>query len=248
MPTGPAVLILGGTGEARALARALVDLGVPTLSSLAGRVSRPALPVGAVRSGGFGGVAGLAEFLRSSATPLVIDATHPFAATMSEHAVAASTQAGVPLLRLLRPGWETDPRAVSWTWVPDISGACPALAELGERPFLTTGRQGLAHYRAWADRWALVRLVEPPDEAWPNWTILQRRGPFDHAAERSLFTEYAVDVLVTKNSGGSLTAAKLDVAAELGVPVVVVDRPAEPAAERVATVEAAVSWVRARLG
>lgn len=242
------LLILGGTREARALAALLTDLGLPVVSSLAGRVSKPALPVGEVRTGGFGGIDGLVEHLRTTRTPLVIDATHPFAATMSEHAVAACTRAGVPLLRLLRPGWEEHPRAADWTWVSDMTGACPALARLGERPFLTTGRQGLEHYRAWAENWALVRLVEPPEQEWPNWTILQRRGPFDHAAERDLFTRYDIDVLVTKNSGGALTEAKLDVAAELGVPVVVVARPTEHAADLVPSVEQAVSWVRARLG
>lgn len=240
-------LILGGTREARRLAELLVDQGLSVVSSLAGRVSNPALPVGETRIGGFGGVSGLVEFLRAERPPVVVDATHPFAKNISSHAVDACAEAGVPLLRLLRPGWEEHPDADSWHWVPDISDACAAMGGLGERPFLTTGRQGLDHFEAWRDRWALVRLVELPEREWPNWTILQRRGPFDADAERALMTEYAIDVLVTKNSGGKLTEAKLDVAKELGIPVVVVARPVERAAKRVRTPEDAAAWCLAGL-
>lgn len=236
------VLVLGGTREARDLAARLTEGGVRVVSSLAGRVSNPALPVGEVRVGGFGGVEGLRTYLEAEGITAVADATHPFAATISANAVAACAEAGVPLVRLVRPGWETRDDARDWLWVDDISDACGAMEMLGERPFLTSGRQGLEHFAAWRDRWALVRVVEPlPDDAWPAWTVLTTRGPFDLQSELKLMRDHDVEVLVTKNSGGALTEPKLDAAARLGVGVVMVRRPAETADVVVGTVDEAVA-------
>ena len=237
------VLLLGGTAEARALAALLVDAQVDVLSSLAGRASKPALPVGRVRVGGFGGVDGLVRFLVEHRVAAVVDATHPFAATISANAAAACAITATPLLRLARPGWADHPDAPSWTWVDDVPGV---LAVPAARPFLTTGRQGLAEFLPWADRAVLARVVDPPDlEVPPAWRVLRSRGPYDFAGERALLAEHRADLLVTKDSGGTHTEAKLDAARELGVPVVVVRRPASP--DGVATVpdvHRAAAWVR----
>lgn len=236
------VLLLGGTGEARALAALLVAEGVDVLSSLAGRVSRPALPVGRVRVGGFGGVDGLATFLVEHRVAAVVDATHPFAATISANAALACAQTGTLLLRLARAGWSTRPDADRWTWVDDVAGA---LAIPGDRPVLTTGRQSLEGFLPWADRAVLARVVDPPELTLPpTWRLLRSRGPYDLPGERALLEEHRADVLVTKDSGGTLTEAKLDAAAGLGVPVVVVRRPATPAGvASVPDVDAALAWV-----
>ena len=227
------VLLLGGTGEARALAGLLVADGVDVLSSLAGRVSRPALPAGRVRVGGFGGVDGLATFLVEHRIAAVVDATHPFAATISANAALACARTGTPLLRLARPGWSTHPDADAWTWVDDVVGA---LAVPGDRPVLTTGRQSLEAFLPWADRAVLARVVDPPELVLPRgWRLIRSRGPYDLPGERALLTEHRADLLVTKDSGGTLTEAKLDAAHELGVPVVVVRRPPGPGADVVAT-------------
>jgi precorrin-6A/cobalt-precorrin-6A reductase len=227
------VLLLGGTAEARALAALLVADGVDVLSSLAGRVSRPALPVGRVRIGGFGGVDGLAAFLVEHRVSAVVDATHPFAATISANAAQACTRTGVPLLRLARPGWASHPDADRWTWVDAVTDA---LAVPGDRPVLTTGRQSLAEFLPWADRAVLARVVDPPDLELPaTWRLVRSRGPYDLPGERDLLRDHRADLLVTKDSGGTHTAAKLDAARELGVRVVVVRRPHEPAADVVVT-------------
>jgi len=227
------VLLLGGTGEARALAGLLVAAGVDVLSSLAGRVSRPALPVGRLRVGGFGGVDGLAMFLVEHRVTVVVDATHPFAATISANAAAACARTGTPLLRLARPGWAEHPDAAGWTWVDSVG---EALAVAADRPVLTTGRQSLHEFLPWADRAVLARVVDPPDlELPPAWRLVRSRGPYDLAGEQALLREHGADLLVTKDSGGSLTAAKLDAARELDVRVVVVRRPSGPPADGVVT-------------
>jgi precorrin-6A/cobalt-precorrin-6A reductase len=237
------VLILGGTGEARRLARALADRpDVHVVSSLAGRVADPALPPGEVRVGGFGGVSGLAGYLRDRRIDAVVDATHPFAATMSAHAVAATDTVGVRLLVLRRPGWIARP-GDRWLRVPTIADAARAVAGLGERVFLTTGRQGLAAF-ADVDAWFLVRSVDPPDPPLPRrLEVLLDRGPFTVDSERDLLRRQRIDVLVTKDSGGAMTAAKLEAARDLGIPVVMVDRPPATTAPAVESIDEVVEWI-----
>ncbi|GAA2747004.1 cobalt-precorrin-6A reductase [Terrabacter aerolatus] len=223
------VLVLGGTGEARDLAARLVGRGDEVVSSLAGRVSAPALPVGDVRTGGFGGVDGLAAYLADGSFDHVVDATHPFAARITDHAVQACRHVGLPLVRLQRPGWSRHPLASGFTWVDDVEGARTAAEDLGVRPFLTTGRQQLETFATWEDRFVLARVVDPPDWDVPaSWEVLRARGPYPYAAERELIESRRVDVLLTKDSGGALTEAKLAAANDLGVPVVVVRRPPVP--------------------
>lgn len=242
------ILILGGTGEARALAAALQQRDIPVVSSLAGRVSRPRLPVGEVRQGGFGGVDGMAAYLAQSGIRAVVDATHPFAANISANAVAACAAAGVPLLRFARPGWSALPGAEAWTWVDDHHQAAVAAAGPGERVFLSTGRQTLAHFAGpLSEHSVLVRVVDPITEPLPpGWHVLERRGPYLLADERELLRTFRISTLVTKDSGGDYTRAKLDAAAELGVRVVIVRRPeAAAGAAAVGELELALEWAAA---
>jgi precorrin-6A/cobalt-precorrin-6A reductase len=239
------VLILGGTGEARRLATALVAEGVDVLSSLAGRVADPVVPPGEVRIGGFGGAAGLTAWLQAHPVQSLVDATHPFAATMTLSAAAAAEATGIPLLRLQRPGWSPQP-GDDWRWVDTPAEAALAVAGFGS-VFLTTGRQGLGAFAGLTGR-CLVRSVDPPDPPLPErTTVVLARGPFAVSDELALMRQHAVDVVVTKDSGGGMTAAKLAAARRLGVPVVLIRRPPlPPGVPTVATVEEAVAWVRAR--
>jgi precorrin-6A/cobalt-precorrin-6A reductase len=234
------VLVLGGTAEARRLAERLVAEGVDVLSSLAGRVADPVLPPGEVRVVGFGGTAGLVAALDGVAA--LVDATHPFAATMTAHAAAAAAATGTPLLRLQRPGWTAQP-GDDWRWVDSLADAATAVA--GARVvLLTTGRQGLAAF-AGLSAHCVVRSVDPPEPPLPaRATVVLARGPFTVEGERALMTAHGVDMVVTKDSGGPMTAAKLTAARELGVPVVLVRRPPLPEGVPVAaTVEQAAAWV-----
>lgn len=241
------MLVLGGTGEARRLAAALVADGAEVVSSLAGRVADPVLPEGEVRIGGFGGVDGLAAWLQAHPVTAVVDATHPFAATMTASAAEACARTGHPLLRLQRPGWTAQP-GDDWRWVDSLEEAAAAVQGFGS-VFLTTGRQGLGAFASLTSR-CLVRSVDPPAPPLPErTTVALARGSFTVEEELALLREHAVDVVVTKDSGGSMTGAKLTAARELGVRVVLVRRPPlPPGVPVVATVEDALTWVRAGNG
>jgi precorrin-6A/cobalt-precorrin-6A reductase len=242
-PDAVVILLLGGTAEARALAAVLVESGVRVVSSLAGRVRDPALPAGEVRIGGFGGADGLAEWLRAHEVGALVDATHPFAARMTVHAAAASAATGVPLVVLRRPGWSPEP---GWVWAESLPAAAALLPSLGERPFLTTGRTSLAAF-AGLDLEFIVRCVDPPTGPLPRRVrVLLDRGPYTVEGERALLGEHRIDVLVTKDSGGTMTRAKLVAAREEGVPVLVVRRPPlPPGVEAVETVDGALARLRA---
>lgn len=232
------VLILGGTSEGRQLAELLRDVpDLRTTSSLAGRVAAPRLPAGEVRIGGFGGVAGLAEWLRTHRADALIDATHPFAETISFHAAEAAAHAHVPLLALRRTGW-VPVAGDLWHEVPSLEAAAARLPALGRRVFLTTGRTGLAAFAGprTAGLWFLVRSVDPPQPGTPvpaRTELLCARGPFTLDGERDVLRRHRIDVLVTKDSGGTATAPKLRAARELGVPVLLVRRPPVPEGVRV---------------
>ncbi|MET8565604.1 cobalt-precorrin-6A reductase [Streptomyces flaveolus] len=224
------VLILGGTTEARRLAADLAARpGVRVTTSLAGRVARPGALPGEVRTGGFGGPEGLADWLRTHRVDALVDATHPFAASITDHAARAARATGVPAVVLGRPGWRPGP-GDRWHDVPSLAGAAEALPGLGRRVFLTTGRLGLAAFAHLTDLRFLVRSVDPPEPPLPpDTSVVLARGPFTVAGDTELLRAHRIDVLVTKDSGGEATAAKLTAARELGLPVVVVRRPALPA-------------------
>ncbi|TLS48063.1 cobalt-precorrin-6A reductase [Streptomyces montanus] len=223
------VLVLGGTAEARELAASLAARpGVRVTTSLAGRVSRPGALDGDVRIGGFGGAEGLAEWLRAHRVDAVADATHPFAAGITANAARAAAAVGVPAVVLRRPGWEPGP-GDRWHSVASLAEAADLLPSLGRRVFLTTGRLGLAAFAGVPELYFLVRSVEPPGPPMPLHTeVLLARGPFSVEGETALLRERRIDVLVTKDSGGASTSAKLTAARALGLPVVVVRRPPLP--------------------
>lgn len=237
------VLLLGGTAEARALAE-LLHPDVDVISSLAGRVPDPALPVGPLRIGGFGGVDGLCDWLVRNDITAVIDATHPFAATITANASAACTELGLPHLVLNRPPWDPGGATVVAT---DTEAAEIIAARRYSRVFLTTGRSGVAAFSD-SDAWFLIRVVTAPDVAVlpPNHELVLSRGPYRYEDESELLRSRGIEVLVTKNSGGALTRAKLDAARALGVDVIVIERPSLPAGVQVVdSVQEAVRWAEA---
>ncbi len=242
------ILILGGTAEARELAAALLASGIEVTSSLAGRVANPRLPEGAVRIGGFGGPAGMAEWLRNHAVSCVVDATHPFAERISENAVSACAAAELPLLALRRPGWRERP-GDRWFWADDLVAAAETIPALGRRVLLTTGRQGLAAFSGLGESWFLIRCVDPPAPPLPaRHELLLARGPYTLERELELIDTHGIDLVVTKDSGGAHTIAKLDAARMRRLPVLIVRRPGRPALQSVATVGEALDWVRAHAG
>jgi precorrin-6A/cobalt-precorrin-6A reductase len=236
------VLLLGGTAEGRALA-AQLDPDVDVISSLAGRVPNPALPVGEVRIGGFGGVDGMRRWLVDSKVDAVVDATHPYAATITAHAAAVCDELALPHVVLARPAWPPGDAIVVGS---DVEAAKTVAVERYSRVFVTTGRSGTAAF-ADVDAWFLIRAVTAPDaDTLPRrHQLVLSRGPYHYDDEVALLREHRIDALVTKNSGGQMTRPKLDAAAALGVAVVMVDRPPlPPGVTTVSTVDEAVRWVR----
>ncbi|MDQ1293800.1 MAG: precorrin-6A/cobalt-precorrin-6A reductase [Actinomycetota bacterium] len=226
------VLILGGTGQARRLAEDLAGRpGLRVVTSLAGRLTTGAgpLPPGEVRRGGFGGPEGLAAWLASEGIELVVDATHPFAARISRSAVLATGDSH--LLRLRRPGWEAGP-GDRWLRVPDLSSAAEVVrgrGRRGRRVFLAVGRQSVAAFAGVEGVAFLLRAIEAPEgPVPPNLQVVLDRGPFTLSGELELMRRHSLDTVVTKDSGGDAARAKLLAARELGLPVVMVDRPPLP--------------------
>jgi precorrin-6A/cobalt-precorrin-6A reductase len=238
------VLLLGGTSEARALA-ARLHPGIEVISSLAGRVPDPALPVGEVRIGGFGGVDGLRRWLSEARVDAVVDATHPYAATITANAAAACREVGLPHLVLARPAWDPGDAIVVSS---DAEAAKTVAAERYSRVFLTTGRSGTAVFVD-VDAWFLIRAVTAPDaDTLPRrHQLVLSRGPYRYDDELALLQEHRIDALVTKNSGGAMTRPKLDAASALDIAVVMVDRPPLPGGvTTVSTVDDAADWVSSR--
>ncbi|WP_193336793.1 cobalt-precorrin-6A reductase [Devosia beringensis] len=234
------ILILGGTSEARDLASRLVALGHAVTSSLAGRTQAPILPAGAVRVGGFGGASGLGAFLRSAGIERLVDATHPYAGTISRNAVAAAQESGVPLVRLMRPAWEQSEGA-DWTIVESAAEAA-AIVPDGTNVLLTTGHTGLEAFFERSDCRFVVRLIEAPALPVPAYAkLLQRRPPYGLEDEIDLLERERITHLVSKNSGGAQTVAKLEAARRLGVKVIMIARPAYGPAIEVSSVEDAIT-------
>lgn len=247
------LLLLGGTGEALRLARELDGHPrIRCISSLAGRTENPQTPPGEMRIGGFGGVDGLSRYLVDEKIDLVLDATHPFAAQMARHAHDACVQLGIPRAKLVRPAWVPS-MGDRWTMMPSIAAAAVFLRfHPSRRIFLTLGKQEIGPFVPLAaenmphgaKRWFLTRMVDPPDPnggAIPDGELLLARGPFTPDDEKALMQQHGIDLLVTKNSGGS--AAKIAAAAELHIPVLMIERPALPPGTVLDSVGAALAWI-----
>lgn len=239
------LLILGGTGDAVKLANLAIERsGLAVITSLAGRTSAPKSLVGDVRIGGFGGEAGLIAYLQTEQIDLIIDATHPFAAQISRNAAGAATKVGIPRLMLIRPEWTRSPKD-NWIEVESIEAAVTAIPAGAERIFLTIGRQQLSLFASLTNKWCLMRSIDPPDPSilLPPGKLLLARGPFNPEQERELLREYQIQTIVSKNSGGDATYAKIIAARELGLPVVIVQRPMVPDGEIVRDVAGAIEWL-----
>lgn len=250
-PRAKRLLILGGTGEAAELAATIKTIPELTelevIVSLAGRTQQPLQDNH--RIGGFGGVQGLINYLQTSRVDLLIDATHPFAAQISHHAHLAATTVKIPHLMLVRPEW-VKIAGDNWIEVTSQAMAVETLLELREnglaqRIFLTIGRQELANYAHLQNHWFLMRMIDPPLEHTPvpPGEILLDRGPFSLSRERSLLLQYQIEAIVSKNSGGDATYGKIIAARELGLPVVMVQRPPIPTGEQVHNIAGAIAWL-----
>ncbi|MDR7305051.1 precorrin-6A/cobalt-precorrin-6A reductase [Rhodoferax saidenbachensis] len=240
--------MLGGTTEASRLAQALADAQVDAIFSYAGRTESPLLQPLPVRVGGFGGVDGLRAWLQAQHISHVVDATHPFAVQMSCNAVAACAATGIPLLALERPAWQAQ-AGDHWQQVPDMESAVGALPDAAVRVFLAIGRQHLAPFLAQPQHWFLLRLVDASLELPPErGHIVLARGPFTEAGDTALLQQHRITHVVAKNSGGSGAEAKLSAARALGLPVILIDRPAIPLRPTVARVDEVLQWITGHHG
>jgi precorrin-6A/cobalt-precorrin-6A reductase len=239
------ILILGGTAEARQLAGRLADrAGLDITLSLAGRTATPAKQHVPIRSGGFGGAEGLANYLVGERIDALIDATHPYANVISANAVEAARRSGVPLIALRRPPWI----AVSgdrWIEVSDVGEAVRAIGQTPRRVFVALGRNELAPFSNAPQHYYLIRSVDPVDPPLPlpHVGYVTGRGPFSEADDRGLMTEHRIDVVVAKNSGGTATYGKIAAARACDIDVIMLRRPRAPACAAVETIEDAIAWL-----
>jgi precorrin-6A/cobalt-precorrin-6A reductase len=239
------ILILGGTTEARHLAERLAGrANMAVTVSLAGRTTAPLAQAATVRTGGFGGIDGLVEYLATERIDALIDATHPHAAIISANAVAAAASTRVPLLALRRPPW-TALAGDRWTEVANIEDVLQVLAPAPRRVFLTLGRNEIGLFNRAPQHYYLVRSVEPVD---PPLSVkhafyVTGRGPFTEADDHGLLAAHAIDVVVAKNSGGTATYGKIAAARALGISVIMVRRPLSPDVATVETVADAITWL-----
>ncbi len=226
------------------MGQAVVEAGLDGVLSLAGRVARPLRQPLPQRVGGFGGIDGLRDWLRTERITHVIDATHPFAAQMSRNAVAACAAERVPYLALTRAPWVAQ-AGDAWQHVPDIAGAVAALKGPPRRVMLAIGRQHLAAFAAQPQHYYLLRLVDPPEAPLPlpRTHVIVDRGPFTEAADHALMRAQGIDLVISKNSGGTGAQAKILAARALGLPVVMIDRPALPARAEVHELAEAMAWL-----
>ena len=240
---GMKILILGGTEEARALAEALVQMGHDVTTSLAGRTSDPLVPKGELRVGGFGGPEGLANYLHREGVQRLVDASHPYAVQMAYNAVAAAQATSVPLVRLLRPAW-AEPQYAFWYHVDNSEDAAAGLPP-GARVMLTVGHKELGIFLAREDCSFVVRTIEQMGYDLPaHAETLVSRPPFFVGAETELLKSQAITHLITKNSGGVQTEAKLRAAQQLRIAVVMISRPELPPTHQVQTVGRAIAALR----
>jgi len=239
------ILILGGTAEARQLAGLLAKRTDLTVTlSLAGRTAAPAAQPVPVRIGGFGGAEGLAAYLRAERIDALIDATHPYAATISRHAADAAAAANVPIVGLRRAAWRAVP-GDRWVEAGDMADAVRALGAASRRVFLAIGRNEVAAFQAAPQHHYLIRSVDPVDPplAVPDAQYIVARGPFAEEDERKLLAEHRIECIVAKNSGGNSTYGKIAAARALGLTVVMLRQPALPDAPSVETIEGAAAWL-----
>ena len=228
------------------MARALAEAGVDAVYSYAGRTEAPVVQPLPVRIGGFGGVEGLAEYLRAEGISHLIDATHPFAAQMSRNAVEASAVTGIPLIALEREPWRAG-QGDRWTHVADLKGAVAVLGDAPRRVFLAIGRQNLSAFTGAPQHHYLLRLVDPPTDPLPlpRAEAVIARGPFTLEGDRALLRDQRIDVIVAKNSGGAGAEAKLVAARELGLPAILIDRPVVPDRRIARSVAEVMAWLSA---
>jgi precorrin-6A/cobalt-precorrin-6A reductase len=241
------LLILGGTTEASALSRQIANRrDLDAVLSFAGRTRNPAPPAIPFRVGGFGGVAGLKAYLLEHETDAVIDATHPFAAQISRNAFTACRDLGLPVVGLTRPAWRKQDDD-HWTHVANMAEAVRSLGDGPRNVFLTVGGVQLAEFARAPQHHYLVRTIDPPAalSALPSHRLILARGPFSLVEEIALMRNEGIDTLVTKNSGGAATEAKIEATRVLGIAVIIVERPASPDYPACESVAAVLAWIAA---
>lgn len=240
------LLLLAGTSEARAVAQALS--GADVIASLAGATRAPADLGVKTHIGGFGGAEGFEAFCNAHNITAILDATHPFAARMTNRTAKLANKRRTPFLILQRPAWKAGPKDY-WHEVRDIASTAPLIPK-GATVFVGTGRQTLQEFEALPERRLLARVIDAPTGNFPfkNGRYLVGKPPFPVGEEIALFKNEQIDWLVVKNSGGDASRSKLDAAAELGLPVAMIARPNLPDAPCVTTVPEAIDWAKEHLG
>ncbi|AXI54648.1 Precorrin-6A reductase (plasmid) [Pseudoseohaeicola sp. NH-UV-7] len=244
MNTPHHLLLLAGASEARGIADALRSCDQMRVTASLHFAERTAGPLAVpTRIGGFGGGNRFAAFLAENRITAVLDATHPFAAEITQRSRRICRDLNLPYAQVLRPEWQAVKGDI-WHDVGDETEAAQIIPPEA-RVFTTTGRATIEKFAGLRAQHLFVRQLRDGAQPRPvdRMTYVRGVGPFSVTDEIALFQKLNITWLVARNAGGVINYTKIEAARALGIDVAMIRRPSQSGASELQTVTDALEWV-----